>query len=79
MQDRLIREIQSVVSSTSQSNIPAIYGMAAAAEVKRLRPMSSEIAEVAISSLDPICVLVYCAAQARIRGITPLSVSPPRC
>lgn len=42
---RLIREIQSVISSSSQSNIPAIYGMAAAAEVKRLRPMSSEIAE----------------------------------
>ena len=48
VQERLIREIQNIISSTSQSNIPAIYGMAAAAEVKRLRPMSSEIAEVGL-------------------------------
>lgn len=52
MQHRLVREIQSAISSSSQSNIPAIYGMAAAVEVKRLRPMSSEIAEVSCSQRE---------------------------
>ena len=44
VRDALIAEITRVVSSTSQSNLPAIYGMAAAADVKRLRPKSSETA-----------------------------------
>lgn len=42
LKEALIDQINRVVSSTSQSNMPAIYGAAAAAEVKRLRPSASD-------------------------------------
>jgi hypothetical protein len=38
----LVEQIGRVVTSTSKSNIPSIYGMAAEAEVKRLRRTSSD-------------------------------------
>ena len=54
LQEQIIR----VVSTTSRSNIPAIYGMAAAAEVKRLQP-STEGSEV-IREVRPTPQLVAC-------------------
>lgn len=46
VRQRMVEEIDRIVSSSSQSNMPSIYGMAAAAEVKRLRPVSSSVSEV---------------------------------
>jgi hypothetical protein len=46
VRERMVAEIERVVLSTSQSNIPSIYGMAAAVEVKRLRPAVADAAQV---------------------------------
>jgi hypothetical protein len=46
VRQRMVEEIDRIISSTSQSTIPSIYGMAAAAEVKRLQPVSSSFSEV---------------------------------
>lgn len=58
IRQRMVDEIDRIVSSTSQSNMPSIYGMAAAAEVKRLRPVSSSVSEVLASCSFRISSLV---------------------
>ena len=49
----LIKQITRVVTSTSLSTMPTIYGVAAAAEVKRLRPASQDPHAQASEVLTP--------------------------
>lgn len=72
VRQRMVEEIDRIVSSTSQSNMPSIYGMAAAAEVKRLRPVSSSVSEVLSSpSLKLYSFLeVYCEVKNVLSCVT---------
>jgi hypothetical protein len=55
LRDVLVSDITQVVDSTSQSNLPAIYGMVAAAEVKRLRPQGTEDTV----NFSPVCFMSH--------------------
>lgn len=81
MLEMLKEEITKVLSSSMQSNMPAIYGMAAAAEVKRLRPLSSQATEGDAAQLELAAAEMAQSAASLVRlerEIVALSKQPER-
>ena len=92
LKNKLIDQIRRVVTSSSQSNIPTIYGMTAQAEVKRLRPSADtadveQLGEVRCVQCQtpPACICLFIATFAlgafkvlhKARALRSLHVTAP--
>lgn len=63
MLQELKDSISNLILPSSQSSMPAIYGMAAAAEVRRLQPMSSSSSQAEVRLCSAVCLgQVFCSS-----------------